>query len=400
MKKYILIYLVILVIAIGCSKITDTDSDKKEWTFMWYLDGDEVSMQQDFIAAFHNIIAANVGSTDEVNIVIQFDRYPHMDDFGGWENAQRFFYTAGLEPTPQNAIQNWGDGEGGREVNMADPEVLQAFIQWAIAKYPAEHYALMLADHGYGWQGMMVDMTSEGDFMSVKGMVNALENSKVKLDLLCLNACVMQGLEVMHELQQLPVDIVVGSENLGTVWPFTQLLQTITANPAITAADLGNDICDQYYNINPADTNLTLSTIQLDEIPQVNAALADFCNTILDSSSFDQIQPKAQQILDALETAVLYKRNGSAMENVGGLSIYWPPMKQGYMPTIFFYSYIDEIISFAADNPWRDFLYVYYNMFEYPNIIPGELYQIYGNLTFFDDDKVDLYEFCQKIVNY
>src|SRR6056297_946471 len=98
MKKYILIYLVILVIAIGCSKITDTDSDKKEWTFMWYLDGDEVSMQQDFIAAFHNIIAANVGSTDEVNIVIQFDRYPHMDDFGGWENAQRFFYTAGLEP--------------------------------------------------------------------------------------------------------------------------------------------------------------------------------------------------------------------------------------------------------------------------------------------------------------
>jgi len=33
-------------------------------------------MQHDFITAFYNIIAAEVGSNDEVNIVIQFDRIP------------------------------------------------------------------------------------------------------------------------------------------------------------------------------------------------------------------------------------------------------------------------------------------------------------------------------------
>ena len=367
---------------------------------MWYLDGDEVSMQQDFIAAFYNIIAAEVGSNDEVNIIIQFDRYPHMDDFGGWEIAHRFYYTSGMEPIHANAIADWGDGQGGREVNMADPETLQSFITWSAANYPADHYALMLADHGYGWQGMMIDETSDGDFMTVKGVVSALQGSGVHFDLLALNACVMQMIEVMHELRNVSIDIVVGSENVGTTWPLTQILQTITDDPPITAANLGKEICDFYYDIHAADTTITLSTIKLDKIPAVEDALADFCNTILDSVAFEVIQPKAQVIMDAIEDAVLYKVSGEVWEDAGGLSIYWPPTEQAYMPSMFFYCYIDEIISFAADNPWRLFLYVYYNFSVYPNIIPAEIYHIYQDLSFFDDDKIDLYDFCKRIVEY
>ena len=400
MKKIIIIGLLLSLTLFGCCKLTDPDKNNKTWTFMWYLDGDEVSMQQDFIAAFYNIIAAEVGSTDEVNIIIQFDRYPHMDDFGGWEIAHRFYYTSGMEPIHANAIADWGDGQGGREVNMADPETLQSFITWSAANYPADHYALMLADHGYGWQGIMIDDTSDGDFMTVKEVVSALQGSGVQFDLLALNACTMQMIEVMHELLQVPIDIIVGSENLGTTWPFTQILQTITDDPPITAANLGKEICDFYYDIHAADTTITLSTIKLDKIPAVEDALADFCNTILDSVAFEVIQPKAQVIMDAIEDAVLYKVSGEVWEDAGGLSIYWPPTEQAYMPSMFFYCYIDEIISFAADNPWRLFLYVYYNFSVYPNIIPAEIYHIYQDISFLDDDKIDLYDFCKRIVEY
>ena len=400
MKKIIIICLLLSLTIFGCCKSTQPDLQKKVWTFMWYLDGDEVSMQQDFIAAFYNIIAAEVGSTDEVNIIIQFDRYPHMDDFGGWEIAHRFYYTSGMEPIHANAIADWGDGQGGREVNMADPETLQSFITWSAANYPADHYALMLADHGYGWQGMMIDETSDGDFMTVKGVVSALQGSGVHFDLLALNACVMQMIEVMHELRNVSIDIVVGSENVGTTWPLTQILQTITDDPPITAANLGKEICDFYYDIHAADTTITLSTIKLDKIPAVEDALADFCNTILDSVAFEVIQPKAQVIMDAIEDAVLYKVSGEVWEDAGGLSIYWPPTEQAYMPSMFFYCYIDEIISFAADNPWRLFLYVYYNFSVYPNIIPAEIYHIYQDISFLDDDKIDLYDFCKRIVEY
>jgi len=145
---------------------------------------------------------------------------------------------------------------------------------------------------------------------------------------------------------------------------------------------------------------LTLSTIQLDKIPAVEDALVDFCNTILDSVAFEVIQPKAQVIMDAIEDAVLYKISGEVWEDAGGLSIYWPPSEEGYMPSMFFYSYIEEIISFAVDNPWRQFLYIYYNFSAYPNLVPAEIYHIYQNLSFFDNDKIDLYDFCKRVVEY
>ena len=207
MKKIIIIGLLFSLTIFGCCKSTEPDLQKKVWTFMMYFDGDEGSMQQDFIAAFYNMIAAEVGSNDDVNIVIQFDRIPHMDDFGGWEIAHRFYYTPGMEPTPENAIADWGDGQGGREVDTSDPETLESFITWTAANYPADHYALMLADHGFGRQGLIMDMTSDGAFMTVRGMVDALSSSGIQFDLLALDACSMQMIEVMQYPGIMPPEI-------------------------------------------------------------------------------------------------------------------------------------------------------------------------------------------------
>ena len=35
---------------------------------------------------------------------------------------------------------------------MGDPNSLTSFIQWASNAYPATNYALVLWDHGGGWQ--------------------------------------------------------------------------------------------------------------------------------------------------------------------------------------------------------------------------------------------------------
>ncbi len=400
MKKIIIIGLLLALALFGCCKLTNPDQNNKTWTFMWYLDGDEVSMQQDFIAAFYNIIAAEVGSNDEVNIIIQFDRYPHMDDFGGWEIAHRFYYTPGLEPTPNNAIADWGDGQGGREVDMSDPATLQSFITWAAAQYPADHYALMLADHGFGWQGLIMDMTSDGDFMTVRGMEDALNSSGIQFDLLALNACSMQMIEVMYELRDTPIDILVGSENLGTTWAFTQILQAITDDPEITAANLGKEICDFYYDIHSADTTITLSTVQFNKMPAVTEAVTDLAVTILDSVPFTSVQTKAQVVVDAIDDAVVYKKNGLHYESAGGISIYWPASYQGYTPDMFYYSYLDEIIDFPTDSSWREFLYVYYNVMHYEGVIEPQIYAVKNTLSYFDSTSVDLYDFCKGIVDY
>ena len=43
------------------------------------------------------------------------------------------------------------------EVNMADPGTLQAFIAFAIGRYPATHTVLILWGHGGGWRGLCQD---------------------------------------------------------------------------------------------------------------------------------------------------------------------------------------------------------------------------------------------------
>ncbi|MFH1577351.1 MAG: clostripain-related cysteine peptidase [Candidatus Margulisiibacteriota bacterium] len=401
--KLALFLLLLIFLVASCGILNQgTPTAKKQWTFMLYLDGDEVSMQQDFNAALTEMISNEVGSSDDVNVVIQYDRYfLTAEAFGGWRIAHRFYYTPGLGPTAEAAIADWGDGlGGGREVDTSDPDTLAAFISWATTNYPADHYALLLGDHGYGWQGLIIDMTSDGNFMTLIGMVRALSNSGVQLDLLALDACTMQMNEVMHELRNLPIEIVVGSENLGTTWPLSDIIQTLTNNPAITAEALGTAICDLYFNAHASDDQITLSTIRLAEINNVSNAVQDLAETMLASAPFTSVQAKAAIVMDRIEAAMVYVKNGASWESAAGLSIYFPANEGGMIPDMFNYNYINEITSFAKDTSWRNFLYVYFDMYGYQGVIPGEVYHARIGMPLFDGDKIDLYDFCKRIVEY
>lgn len=372
----------------------------KSWTFMLYLNGDEVSMQQDYIAAFHEMIARQVGSSEDVNIVIQFDRYPGMDDFGGWEIAHRFYYTQGMEPTEENAIADWGDGRGGREVNMADPDTLADFISWAHQHYPARHNALMLADHGYGWRGLLIDVTSDGDFMTVKDLARVLRNSRARFDLLAFNACLMQMIEVMHEISDSGIQFVVGSENDGLTWPLADIVQRLTDNPSIAAEDFAKSMVDHYHAAHAETGFITLSSVRLNQVPDLVDAFTEMVQTILGDHPFTEVQQQAQIVLDHLDATIAYRKNGADWEDAGGLALYWPLSEIAGIPTEFFYFYTQQTVRFAADSHWRDFLWVFYNHMAYPDVIPPEIYHIRAQLNEFEDPHIDLYQFCQAIVTY
>ncbi len=118
----------------------------KKWTFMVYLDGDN-NLEGDGISDF--IEMAGVGSNDDINIIVQMDRYNgsnnNVETYGDWINTQRFYVTSGMTPIVGSAISDWGDGKGGgREVNMADTQALIDFINWTKTNYPADSYLLVI----------------------------------------------------------------------------------------------------------------------------------------------------------------------------------------------------------------------------------------------------------------
>src|SRR3954447_22487431 len=91
---------------------------------------------------------ARVGSTDDVNVLVEFGRPQahYVNFYGGWSQTLRYRVTQGLEPTQANAVEALGS------VNMGDGEVVADFVRWARREYPAKRSMLIFWDHGQGWR--------------------------------------------------------------------------------------------------------------------------------------------------------------------------------------------------------------------------------------------------------
>ncbi len=90
-----------------------------------------------------------IGSSDSVNIIVQFDRIDGYDNTNGdWTDTRRFKITqdSDTETISSSPVQMLG------EANMGHPQTLTDFINWGVTNYPAEHYMLVLWNHGGGWR--------------------------------------------------------------------------------------------------------------------------------------------------------------------------------------------------------------------------------------------------------
>jgi len=108
---------------------------KKNWTVMVYLAGDN---NLDGAGVVDLKEMKKVGSTSGINILAQFDRQ------GAGVHTKRYFIKKGgsLE---QDVVADLG------ETNTGDPQILQDFITWGATKYPADHYLVVVWNHGAGW---------------------------------------------------------------------------------------------------------------------------------------------------------------------------------------------------------------------------------------------------------
>ena len=89
---------------------------------------------------------------------------------------------------------DWLDGAQRRD--MAQSETLRYFIDTAMTACPAEHYDLILWDHGGGLYGFGRDSVS-GSIMSVMDVAAALENCGVdRFEAIVFDACLMGSVEV------------------------------------------------------------------------------------------------------------------------------------------------------------------------------------------------------------
>jgi hypothetical protein len=218
------------------------------WTVMVYADADDEILEEDMVFDLNE--AETVGSTDQVNVVWQLDRYAggYAGD-GDWSTARRYLVSqdSDLYSIGSQMLADIG------EVDMSDPQTLYDFTTWAIDAYPAEHYVLILSNHGSGWAGGWTDADSkQGGNLSMQQIDNTLgtivsDTGIGAFELVGFDACLMAQVEVMSALAPHARYAVASEETEPALgWSYAGFLTALTNDTSMTGQDLGQVVVDSY----------------------------------------------------------------------------------------------------------------------------------------------------------
>lgn len=116
----------------------------KRWTILIFLAADN-DLDTRATKDLHEMEA--VGSTDAVDVVVQVDRYG--DGNSGSALRGKIVRDPDWKKYDSHFVSPLKDIG---ETNTGDPQTLRSFIEWGVLTYPAEHYALIIWNHGSGWK--------------------------------------------------------------------------------------------------------------------------------------------------------------------------------------------------------------------------------------------------------
>lgn len=329
------------------------------WTVLVYLCGSDLE-SEDGMASWNLEEMCDAPASDKVNVVIE------TGGADSWERddidpsvLQRFALQDG-ELVLQDELPS---------ASMGEADTLADFLTWGAETYPAEQTAVILWDHGgANAEGVCYDERYDWDPLTREELTEAFSEAPVTFDLIGFDACLMGSLETAVALQDAG-EVLVASEGTepGYGWDYTALLSALAENSDLSAASLGQVICDSFLakceSWDVAD-QATLSVIDLAAIPQVDeaffayaggmakvsenmgtlaetAAAARHAETFGGSTAWegysnmldltdlvqktkDAVPADPDPLLASLDGAILYEVHGDSRDAAEGLSVFYP----------------------------------------------------------------------------
>ena len=241
----------------------------KEWTVMFYSNAKE---QLNYSQVWQMLDMKKIGSTDKVNVVVEAGMPIKYDngsqsmvtfrmamgegaDHSYIDRRIKDFLKAGTKgPVNYSVLEPFKDDivKQTKDEDMGDWRNIAKFIKWAKANYPAKRYVFMMYGHGSGFfdpkkpsKGISLDMET-GNYVTLPEFSRLMKKTG-KVDILVMQACLMQMAEVVYQVKDY-VDVAVGSSDLmwAIGYDFKTMLEVLNSKPSASSEILGKLLAHGY----------------------------------------------------------------------------------------------------------------------------------------------------------
>ena len=352
----------------GDLQITRKDIGNKQmgkensWTIFVYMCGSDLESYYGLANMdINEMIAAN--ESDNVNVIVQT---------GGartWKGNGISSTQIGRYEVRDNKLKLIDSLDAA---NMGKEETLEAFLNWGIDNYAAEHMGLIYWNHGGGSvTGVCFDERNGYDSLTLseveKAMSSASKKMTDKFDFVGFDACLMANVEMANVLSPYAEYMIASEETEpGYGWDYEPFINKLVENPDVDPVEVGKRVVDSYYaslaEINQ-EAGGTLSLFDLSKLDNVMTQFnrvaknmyesADSTTTItqytrlanssdnyggnnsyegytnmVDMGDFAKNMSKyvsgTNELLDAIDDMIVYMKNGSTYTDSKGVSFYYP----------------------------------------------------------------------------
>lgn len=376
------------------------------WTIAVYMAADN-SLKQEAIADLEEMVC--VGRIDGVNVVVQYDTSA--------SGAERRILDAGYF----RLLEDLG------EIDSGDPATLSDFAIWAALQFTSRHYMLVVWDHGNGWFNSTANGPSKPPRRAISaigydshtgswiGVANgdlrtALDLVRVSigkpLDILCMDACSMQLLEVLGEAEG-DAEFMVASEGIVPLQglPYDLILEGIRDNTDVGPESLASAIVGEYVDEYEGKEPAVLSALNVDSTCGALSLIRDFASaarrispsaglaavrdnvqefqtgitppdtssdyvdlihllSLADTMVEGDVADKGREAAEKLKAAVVAcGSTGAELGNAMGIAVWFPSRYEGFVN-----HYLDYVgLRFSMETSWEKFLFAHYGV---PDTLP------------------------------
>ncbi len=259
---------------------------RTKWTIMVFLNAS--NSLYPYAIPNINQMAKNANSKD-IRFIVQWKEVQNLDGNSSapFSSTRRYYVTPDMTGA---TIANAPIQDLGTKVDMGLPSTLHDFIVWTKQQYPADHYALVIWNHGNGWErsahptppppGVSYDDETRHAIQTWQ-LGTALGDQHV--DVLSYDACCMQMLEIADEVRE-KCDFMATSEELTPApgYPYDTVFRPFFNNPSALPSTLVNGfVTGMAGNSSYKNQPMTQSVVDSTKIAGIETAVDGLANALI-----------------------------------------------------------------------------------------------------------------------